>query len=87
MRYLEDKQLLVLCQIYHHAQDACGTRGLAHSGPPTIQLIARYPLPDHYVNEIYAYMRYLEDKQSISEEYLSHVKSTIMPKMRVVLVD
>lgn len=40
-----------------------------------------------YVNEIYAYMRYLEDKQSISEEYLSHVKSTIMPKMRAVLVD
>ena len=40
-----------------------------------------------YVNEIYAYMRYLEDKQSISEEYLSYVKSTIMPKMRVVLVD
>ena len=40
-----------------------------------------------YVNEIYAYMRYLEDKQSISEGYLSHVKSTIMPKMRAVLVD
>merc|ERR1711860_301605 len=40
-----------------------------------------------YVNEIYAYMRYLEDEQSISEEYLSHVKSTIMPKMRAVLVD
>merc|ERR550539_361784 len=40
-----------------------------------------------YVNEIYAYMRYLEDKQSISEEYLSHVKTTILPKMRAVLVD
>ena len=33
-----------------------------------------------YINEMYAYMCYLEDKQSISEEYLSHVKSTIMPK-------
>ena len=32
-------------------------------------------------------MRYLEDKQSICEEYLSHVKSTIMPKMRAVLMD
>ena len=40
-----------------------------------------------YVNEIYAYMRQLEDKQYISAEYLSHVKSTIMPKMRAVLVD
>ena len=34
-----------------------------------------------------SYMRYLVDKQSISEKYLSYVKSTIMPKMRVVLVD
>ena len=34
-----------------------------------------------------SYMRYLVDKQSISEKYLSYVKSTIMPKMCVVLVD
>ena len=40
-----------------------------------------------YVNEIYAYMRHLEDKQCITAEYLAHVKSTIMPKMRAVLVD
>ena len=40
-----------------------------------------------YVNEIYAYMRYLEEKQSISKEYLSGLKTSILPKMRAVLVD
>jgi len=40
-----------------------------------------------YVNEIYAYMRFLETQQSISEEYLAPLKTTILPKMRAVLVD
>lgn len=41
-----------------------------------------------YVNEIYGYMRYLENKQSIRQGYLSSFKGvTILPKMRSVLVD
>ena len=40
-----------------------------------------------YVNEIYAYMRFLEEKQSVAKEYLSAQKTSILPKMRAVLVD
>lgn len=42
-----------------------------------------------YVNEIYAYLRQLETKQSVRPDYLNKAKSgtTILPKMRSVLVD
>ena len=43
-----------------------------------------------YVNEIYAYLRHLENVQNVREKYLSgkNVSNTsIMPKMRGVLVD
>merc|ERR1712241_552540 len=43
-----------------------------------------------YVNEIYAYLRQLEVKQEIRPNYLKSKKvekTTILPKMRAVLVD
>jgi len=42
-----------------------------------------------YVNEIYTYLRQLETKQNVAEDYLNKAKSgtTILPKMRAVLVD
>jgi hypothetical protein len=39
-----------------------------------------------YVNEIYAYLRHLENEQNVREDYLNKTK-TILPKMRAVLVD
>lgn len=43
-----------------------------------------------YVNEIYCYLRALERKQAIKEDYLKHMDATkllIKPKMRNLLVD
>merc|ERR1719461_2385979 len=43
-----------------------------------------------YVNEIYAYLRHLENVQNVREKYLSGknvANTSIMPKMRGVLVD
>lgn len=41
-----------------------------------------------YVNEIYAYMRQLESIQNVKEDYLNKASgTTILPKMRAVLVD
>jgi len=42
-----------------------------------------------YVNEIYEYLRQLETLQGVREDYLnkSETKTTILPKMRAVLVD
>jgi len=47
-------------------------------------------LVSEYVNEIYGYMRELEEKQSVRKNYLDKHKVTagvILPKMRSVLVD
>lgn len=47
-------------------------------------------LVSEYVNDIYGYMRFLENKQSVREKYLDKHKITagvILPKMRSVLVD
>ena len=47
-------------------------------------------LVSEYVNEIYGYMRQLENEQSIRKNYLDKHKVTagvILPKMRSVLVD
>lgn len=43
-------------------------------------------LAAEYVNEIYGYLMYLEEKQAIKKEYLPR-NGTILPKMRAVLVD
>lgn len=41
-----------------------------------------------YVNEIYAYLRQLEGIQDVKEDYLKRAAgTTILPKMRAVLVD
>lgn len=44
-------------------------------------------LVSDYVNEIYGYMRFLENQQSIRPNYLSKYAGVILPKMRTVLVD
>ena len=41
-----------------------------------------------YVNEIYGYLRHLETVQNVREDYLNRsTGTTILPKMRAVLVD
>lgn len=39
-----------------------------------------------YVNDIYAYLRYLEDVYVIENDHLKHQRE-VLPKMRAVLVD
>lgn len=43
-------------------------------------------LVSEYVNDIYAYMNYLEEKFPIHENYLADQKD-VTPKMRAVLID
>lgn len=40
-----------------------------------------------YVNEIYTYLRWLEQQQAIKENYLKTKPGVLIPKMRTVLVD
>ena len=79
MQKIEDVEMEDVEQVLPVATSTAQIENIDQDDVENPQLVVEY------VNEIYAYMRYLEDKQSISEEYLSHVKSTIMPKMRAVL--